>query len=335
MPELEIRFSPEQGTLGSFRLMELPPDLCKLIESSEVGELKTYDIRSVILSNNVLVVCPPPDGDGSSDQVVIQDSLNEMLELVPTVPRLHRLNTLLKGHEWEEGQEEEDDNFSPAKRNRFTVDQARAELQASEQELAQALKEKHVLILDGKSRVLRPLLPSYLHKILELLLMHLVSLSQPHDAASVSVLSQSLEREHEVKREVTLQVVRQVGLGVLRQHKNDPVPEDEFMDKWNTAVGDTFVSSTSLQLLTGNYLCDSSPFSSSKMLSYFPCAELPVDPVARFTDLFLTRPRWKADDIEPYLSDIAVDKKELDKLLLRYGRAMTDKDGLWYTARVR
>jgi len=186
--------------------------------------------------------------------------------------------------------------------------------------------------------------------------MHLVSLSQPHDAASVSVLSQSLEREHEVKREVTLQVmrwfgevdaenelwnvdvekvVRQVGLGVLRQHKNDPVPEDEFMDKWNTAVGDTFVSSTSLQLLTGNYLCDSSPFSSSKMLSYFPCAELPVDPVARFTDLFLTRPRWKADDIEPYLSDIAVDKKELDKLLLRYGRAMTDKDGLWYTARVR
>jgi sister chromatid cohesion protein DCC1 len=70
--------------------------------------------------------------------------------------------------------------------------------------------------------------------------MHLVSLSQPLEAASVRVLSQSLEREHEVKREVTLQVmrwfggvdaeneswnvdiekvVRQVGLGILRQHK--------------------------------------------------------------------------------------------------------------------
>ena len=88
--------------------------------------------------------------------------------------------------------------------------------------------------------VLRPLSPSYLHKILELLLMHLVSLSLSHDAASVIELSQTLEREHEVKREVTLQVmrwfgvvdteneswsvdvekvVRQVGLGVLRQHK--------------------------------------------------------------------------------------------------------------------
>ncbi len=71
---------------------------------------RTYNIRSVILSNSVLVICPS-DTDGNSDQVVIQDSLNELLELVPTVPRLHRLNTLLKEHEWEEGHEEEDENF--------------------------------------------------------------------------------------------------------------------------------------------------------------------------------------------------------------------------------
>jgi len=70
--------------------------------------------------------------------------------------------------------------------------------------------------------------------------MHLVSLSQTHDAASVMDLSRSLEHEHEVRREVVLQVmrwfgevdaanelwkmdvekvVRQVGLGILRQHK--------------------------------------------------------------------------------------------------------------------
>ncbi|KAH9017071.1 sister chromatid cohesion protein Dcc1 [Lactarius hengduanensis] len=382
MPEVEIIFSPERGPLGSFRLMELPPDLCKLIESS-TGKLKlaikggadddavlctserTYNIRSVVLSNSILVISPPPDADGSGDQVMIQDSLNELLELVPTVPRLHRLNTLLKEHEWEEGHEEEEENVGAvglgAKRKRITVDQARAELQASEQELTQALQEKHILILDVETRLYHqtscaPLSPSYLHKILELLLMHLVSLSQPHDAASVQELSQPLEDEHEVKREVTLQVmrwfgqvdvenvswnvdieklVRQVGLGVLRQHKNDPVSEDEFMAKWNTAVGDTFTSSTSLQLLTGNYLCASSPFCSSTMLSYFPCAGLPVDPVARFSDLFLTRPRWKAEDIVPYLFDIAVDSKDLDKLLLRYARALTDKDGLWYTARAR
>jgi len=55
----------------------------------------------------------------------------------------------------------------------------------------------------------------------------------------------------------------------------------------------------------------------------------------RFADLFLTRGRWKAEDIKPYLSDIAVDTKDLDKLLLKYARALTDKDGSWYTARAR
>jgi sister chromatid cohesion protein DCC1 len=136
--------------------------------------------------------------------------------------------------------------------------------------------------------------------------------------------------------------------------QGNPVPEDEFMAKWSTAIGDTFVPSMSLKLLTvrsipfatihiyiyvclfsqGNYLCASS-FSLGTTLSYFPCAELPADPATRFVDLFLTRARWKAEDIVPYLSDIAVDTKDLDKLLLKYARALTDKDGLWYTARAR
>ncbi len=63
------------------------------------------------LSNSVLVISPS-DADGNSDQVVIQDSLNELLELVPTVPRLHRLRALLKEHELEEGHDEEDDYAS-------------------------------------------------------------------------------------------------------------------------------------------------------------------------------------------------------------------------------
>ena len=46
-------------------------------------------------------------------------------------------------------------------------------------------------------------LPDDLHKTLELLLMYLVSLSQPYHAASVLELSRSLEFKHEVRREVT------------------------------------------------------------------------------------------------------------------------------------
>lgn len=57
------------------------------------------------LSNSVLVVSLISHVDG---QVVIQDSLNELLELVPAVPKLHRMTVLLQEHEWEEGHEEDD-----------------------------------------------------------------------------------------------------------------------------------------------------------------------------------------------------------------------------------
>jgi sister chromatid cohesion protein DCC1 len=55
----------------------------------------------------------------------------------------------------------------------------------------------------------------------------------------------------------------------------------------------------------------------------------------RFADFFLTRGRWKTEHINPYLSDIAVDTKTREKLLLKYARALEDKDGSWYTARAR
>ena len=55
----------------------------------------------------------------------------------------------------------------------------------------------------------------------------------------------------------------------------------------------------------------------------------------QFVDLFLTGELWKPEHIKPYLSEIAVDAKDLDKLLLKYSKALTDKVGLRYTARVR
>ena len=94
-PSLVIKGSPEDDAV-----------LCTSI--------KTYNIRSVTLSNSVLVVSPCADADGSKDQVVIQDSLNELLELAPAVPKLHRMNVLLKEHVWDEGQEEEEDESSSA-----------------------------------------------------------------------------------------------------------------------------------------------------------------------------------------------------------------------------
>ncbi len=69
-------------------------------------------MRSVVLSNSVLVVTPPngSDLDFSDDSIVIRDQVNEILELAPTVPRLHKLSAMLRGNEYDEQSAEEDMN---------------------------------------------------------------------------------------------------------------------------------------------------------------------------------------------------------------------------------
>lgn len=379
MTELNLRFTSSPGAdSGTYRLLELPPELLKIIELSGdeepglviKGQLnedavlctreKTYAIRSVVLSNSVLVVTSPEDDcGGSGSDVVIRDTIHEVLEVVPTLPRLQRLTGMLRGQEYDEGHEDDVDWYSGdeepmhSKSRRLTYEEARDVLQASDLELARGLKQRRILIIDG---ALRPISRSYLTAILEFLLTALVANSLSHESAPEDELLAVLEHDHEVKRDVARQVmawfgeirngrwkmdvdatVKEVGLGILKAYRNDAIPETDFLVKWRTAVGDTFESAVDLKLLLGNYLSNPAPFSTSHtpLISYFPASELPNDPPARFADLFLTRQRWKADDISPFLADIVVDNKERDKLLLKYARAITDKDGVWYTARAK
>lgn len=85
----------------------------------------------------------------------------------------------------------------------------------------------------------------------------------------------------------------------------------------------------------GNYIEAESLGAPETSLKYFPASMLPMDPAARFSDLFLTRSKWKVEDLSPFLSDIAVNSKERDKLLLKYCRAVTDSQGIRYTARAQ
>lgn len=55
---------------------------------------RTYGIRAVTLSNAVCVLSSP--GSGDSGEAVIRDNVQQILELAPTIPKLHRLNGLLK-----------------------------------------------------------------------------------------------------------------------------------------------------------------------------------------------------------------------------------------------
>lgn len=133
---------------------------------------------------------------------------------------------------------------------------------------------------------LRPIATSYLTAILEFLLNALVANSLSHQGAPAEDLVWTLEQEHEVKADVTRQVmawfgeisaglwkvdveatVKEVGLGILRAYRvcaelhrarvadrniscqHDQISEGELLKKWRAAVGDTFESSVDLKLL--------------------------------------------------------------------------------------
>lgn len=365
MSDIEIRFSPSTSTdTGSFRLIELPPELCQLVESAidtpsnpqptlcikghptEDAVFctadRTYAVRSVLMSSTVLAVMPSPAD--KEDTICVRDQMHEVLELTPTVPRLNKLATKLRGMEYDEGDEEQ-----PEKLHKYSCEQALREIQASETEFHQGLKDRRVLVLDG---YLRPIAPAYLSTILELLLSYLVSLSIDYHAAPVEELVSALTDEHEIPCEVSKQViswfgtvkevswemdvdavVAQIGLGILRHYKDEAISEPEFISKWKRAVGDSFEGAVALQLLSGNYLQTSSSSNNIISLYYFPASALPTDPTARFRELFLTRRRWKADEIKPFLSDITGDPKEHDKLLLKHARIITTPEGTWYSAK--
>jgi sister chromatid cohesion protein DCC1 len=123
---IQFAFSPTSGSeFGNFRLLELPPNLLESIESNSASPLswaikgnpnenavlctndKTYSIRSVSLSNSLLVVGP---GEGQH-QIVIRDINHELLQVTPILPKVHKLLGLLRGKEYDEGREDLDDDL--------------------------------------------------------------------------------------------------------------------------------------------------------------------------------------------------------------------------------
>ena len=83
-------------------------------------------MRSIGLSNTLLVVTPVPDDCTSQfadDAVVIRDQLKEIIELTPSVPKLHKLSRVLKDRQYDEGLEEDDEDDSvvrPSQQNVFS-----------------------------------------------------------------------------------------------------------------------------------------------------------------------------------------------------------------------
>ncbi|KAL5528520.1 DCC1 [Sanghuangporus sanghuang] len=363
MSEYTLHFSSKRGSDdGQYKLMELPKELVHLIEKETQDQFtirgrddddavlctadKTYNIRAVMVSNSFCVLTPP-NGDEPGD-AVIRATIDHILELSPSIAKLHRLRGMLRGCEYDE------DSDGRGDRERRMLKVVKSELQASDAELEAGLRDMRVLVLNGE---LRPMTPGYLNHVLELILNTLVSLSRSTDGAPVLDIIETIQSDHEISPDVSRQVmswfgridsslstetwtmdvdavVRQIGIGILSACRSSSIEQSEFMKRWRATVGDSFENRISLSLLQGNYILTDQSATTSPALSYFPSSELPLSPADRFAELFLVQPKWKAANIVPFLDDIVVDSKDRDKLLMKFARSITDKDGVtYYTSR--
>lgn len=123
----------------------------------------TYTLRSVSVSNSLLV-CRAPVREGKGLELEIRDTSHEIIELVPQPPDVERIRSVLRASAWRglghplpgaagkkrkraDGVEEQNVG------RRYTLEQLRSVVQASEAELGKALKERNVVEIDGESLV--------------------------------------------------------------------------------------------------------------------------------------------------------------------------------------
>lgn len=250
----------------------------------------TFLLRTVGISNSLLVCLPPSPDDlsysftkdeGDRPTLQIRDICHQVLECVPVAPNLERIRTVLRASAWEgmEGglgkrKRQEGDG---RKVKRWTKEQLRSVVQASDAELEQGLKERNVIEVEGEfdshkfrltfsGRML--LLPSvHLKDFLNILLSLLAinSLRSPTTAPSQTIIT-ALE-EYDVPSSISVPVldlfgtvedgqwmanvermVKEVGLGILCAVKENK-KRDEFMSEWQEEVGETWREYTDLKLL--------------------------------------------------------------------------------------
>ncbi|WOO76835.1 putative sister chromatid cohesion protein DCC1 [Vanrija pseudolonga] len=371
---ITVRF-PQTQDDESYQLLELPPEILAQVEGGSVVPLtikgrpaddsvlctpdKTYTLRSVTISNSLVILRAPEERT-----LAIRDICHEVLECVPAAGRVERVGVVLRESAWRGlGAEEAANGSRKRKRDaagkRYTRAQLESIVQASDAELATALREQNVVEVDGHMLLLPP---AHLAPLLSILLgiatAHGVLSDEPVGVSMRAEAAVDALAEHDVAEGLSQAVlrlfgavddahwtcdvsaaVRELGRGLLVGLGDTKRPEDEFVAEWKTAAGEAFESAVDIQLLAGDYLLFDPPPSAfaapGKLVSYFPRSALPADAATRFADLFLTRTAWRPDDMIPFLRGLfpAGDTKARDKIVAKFVRAVKGRDGTWWHPR--
>lgn len=296
---------------------------------------KTYAVREVQQSNSVLLISLEEDNN-----LLIRDNVSSTLELIPTRPRLQVLDTLLRHSEYDGL-----DSTMEVERRLYTIEELVQLVQASDIELLNGLDERRAVDIDGYYRILSS---EYVMSLLDALTTSLIIEDDLHTPLSVERAADLMNCSDNIAeyilrsfgekagQQYTLSIPRYlsyVGMSLLQTRPRES--KDAFLQAWQEKVPDIFRHQINLSSLRGQYLLDDKD---GNTIIYFPRTSLPSDPPARFQDLFLTREKWEADEMRPFIEDLVPEgqKKKLDAMIIKYVRVQKMPNGkvIW-SSRVR
>ena len=184
--ELVDRF--ESGSGGTLTIRGREDDTAVLVTSDS-----TYAVRSVSQSNSLLL-CHATNAATLS----IAANVAEYMELVPTVPRLERIHSLLRDSRYT------GDDTKLHGPDVVSYERLAREVQASDAQLATGLVQAHVVHLDG---AMRQLDPEFTQTLLRALLAHIDLNAYLPSSVPVDETVAALEREHALNPTVTRAVL--------------------------------------------------------------------------------------------------------------------------------
>ncbi|RZC36030.1 sister chromatid cohesion protein DCC1, partial [Asbolus verrucosus] len=346
-----IYFTKNNLYNNNYKFLELDQHLCDELKEGQTLYIKgdadenvvlctknrTYDVTGAETSNSLLLVNNMNFFDNIREEkersiktVTVSGIFYEYLSVTPSKPHLKKLTELLnksvyKGPEHEYEIKDED---------LFDYDDLNKTIQASENELKEALSTMNVVTVSNKIRLLdieyhfRAL--SYMLKLIE---ENSWSLDEIDFEETLNSLKELIPEEILISLFDKYTEESKIIDGLqLYSYKESEVCRffaqillygvskfnlDEFLQAWGESVPEGMVPDE--ELLNGIAIIDRK--SSPSTISAFHEENLPEDINARFDILFKVKEKWTVPEITPYIRRVATQKLDVNALLAKFARA--------------
>ncbi|KAI8638869.1 sister chromatid cohesion protein Dcc1 [Parasitella parasitica] len=320
-------------------------------------ESKTYIVRQVNTSNSLLLVTK----ESASDQYTVHDTISSTIELLPCVPRLDRIDKLLKDSSYSGCENERDVIMN---KTLYSYHDLLSIIQASECELLDALAARAAFRLDGYFRLFDK---TYLHHLFDLFVtnatVHSYDFEQMTlEQAKLCITEEmnAVDQEDNIPDQVVTacinafvtdhvdindndkvltfdhaKICRFLGEWLLSTPRNKHWELNDFLNMWRKLGYDIFMPK--LEHIDGLYLMHETKRlkHTETHIQYFPITDLPTDPPQRFASLFTEREYWTSEEITPFLMDLAPQKKDREHLLLKFARTYKRDNTTYYASRIK